>query len=64
VAGQWFFPVSSTNKTDRHDINEKILKVVLNIITPNSPALRLGQVLLKTLKLEYRIIYAFEFNFL
>jgi hypothetical protein len=36
VAGRWFFPgppVSSTNKTDRHDITEILLKVALNIIT-------------------------------
>ena len=26
-------PVSSTNKTDRHDITEILLKVTLNIIT-------------------------------
>jgi hypothetical protein len=26
--------VSSTNKTDRHDITEMLLKVVLNTITP------------------------------
>ena len=26
---------SSTNKTDRHDIAEILLKVALNIITPN-----------------------------
>ena len=26
-------PVSSTNKTDRHDITEILLKVVLNTIT-------------------------------
>ena len=33
VAGQWFSPgtpVSSTNKTDLHDIAEILLKVVLN----------------------------------
>ena len=29
-----FFPVSSTNKTDRHCITEILLKVVLNAITP------------------------------
>ena len=32
----WFFPstpVSSTNKTDRHDIAEILLKVALNTIT-------------------------------
>ena len=28
-------PVSSTNKTDRHDINEILLKVALNTIKPN-----------------------------
>jgi len=32
VAGQWFSPVSSTNKTDRHEITE-ILNVALNTIT-------------------------------
>jgi hypothetical protein len=33
---QWFSPgtpVSSTNKTDRHDIAEILLKVALNTIT-------------------------------
>ena len=30
----YFFPVSSTNKTDRHCITEILLKVVLNSITP------------------------------
>jgi len=33
--GPWFSPgtpVSSTNKTDRHDITEILLKVVLNTI--------------------------------
>ena len=29
-------PVSSTNKTDRHDIAELLLKVALNTITPFS----------------------------
>ena len=35
AAGQWFslgILVSSTNKTDRHDITEILLKVVLNTI--------------------------------
>ena len=38
ATGLWFSPgilVSSTNKTDRHDITEILLKVVLNITTPN-----------------------------
>jgi len=33
VAGQWFSPgtpVASTNKSDRHDIAEILLKVALN----------------------------------
>jgi hypothetical protein len=36
MAGQWFSPgtpVSSTNKTDCHDITEILLKVALNTIT-------------------------------
>ena len=35
MTGQWFSPgpsVSSTNKTDRHDIIEILLKVALNTI--------------------------------
>jgi hypothetical protein len=36
VVGQWFSPgtpVSSTNKTDRHDITAIVLKVALKILT-------------------------------
>jgi hypothetical protein len=36
AAGQWFspgIPISSTNKTDRHDITEILLEVALNTIT-------------------------------
>jgi hypothetical protein len=36
ATGWWFFlgnPVSSTNKTDRHDITEIVLKVALSTIT-------------------------------
>ena len=39
ATGQWFSPgppVSSTNKTDRHDITEILLKVALNTITKPS----------------------------
>ena len=35
ATGRWFSPdppVSSTNKTDRHDITEMLLKVALNTI--------------------------------
>ena len=37
AAGRWFSlgtPVSSTNKTDGHNITEILLKVALNLITP------------------------------
>jgi hypothetical protein len=30
-AGRWFSPVSSPNKTDRHDITEILLKVALRL---------------------------------
>jgi hypothetical protein len=33
AAGQWFSLVSSTNKTNRHDITEILLKVALNTTT-------------------------------
>ena len=37
ATGWWFYPgtpVSSTNKTDSHDITEILLKVPLNTINP------------------------------
>ena len=46
ATGRWFYsgtPVSSTNKTDRHDITEILLKVVLNTINqPNQPLIKMG----------------------
>ena len=42
ATGRWFSqgtPVSSTNKTDRHDISEILLKVALNTIN-NKPSKR------------------------
>ena len=33
MTGWWFSPISSINKTDRHDITEILLKVALNTIT-------------------------------
>ena len=33
--GRWFSPVSSSDKTDRHDIDEILLKVALNTIAPS-----------------------------
>jgi hypothetical protein len=35
VTGQWFSPVSSTNKPDRSLITEILLKMALNTINPN-----------------------------
>jgi hypothetical protein len=49
AARRWFShvtPISSTNKTDRHDITEIFLKVALNTIaltlTPNSSVFKLS----------------------
>jgi hypothetical protein len=42
---RWFYPgtpVSSTNKTDRHDITEILLKVALNTINQNPRKMALG----------------------
>jgi hypothetical protein len=40
MTGRWFLPgtpVSYTNKTDHHDIIEKVLKVALNILINPHP---------------------------
>ena len=45
ATGRWFSPgirVSSTNKTDRHDITEILLKVALSTIKPNQTNVLLG----------------------
>jgi hypothetical protein len=42
ATGRWFFPgtpVSSTNKTDHHDITKILLKVALNTIKPTNKQL-------------------------
>jgi len=36
AAGRWFYPVSSINKTDHHDITEMLLKVALNTINQHT----------------------------
>jgi hypothetical protein len=36
AVGRWISPVSSTNKTDRHDIAEILLKVALSTIKPTN----------------------------
>ena len=43
-AGRWFSPVSSTNKTDHHDITEILLKVALNTITLTLKLSTLGKI--------------------
>ena len=43
MAGQWFSPgtpVSSTNKTDHHNITEILLRVALNTINKTKPNLK------------------------
>jgi hypothetical protein len=40
AAGRWFspsIPVSSTNKTDHHDITDILLKVALNTMNQTKP---------------------------
>jgi hypothetical protein len=47
VTGRWFSlgtPISSTNKTDRHDIAEILLKVALYTINQTKPTFHLSQV--------------------
>ena len=39
ATGRWFSPVSSTNKTDLHDIAEILLKVALDTISQHQPNL-------------------------
>ena len=53
MAGWWFLPgtlVSSTNKTNRHNFTEIMLKVALNTITLN-----LNQDILKIYEIEHMI---------
>ena len=56
VAGQWFSlgtPVSSTNKTDCHDITEIFLKVALNTIIPPLPLHKFMVLLCLTNNINY-----------
>jgi hypothetical protein len=57
VKGQWFSPgtpISSTNKTDRNDITEILLKVVLNKSEYLEKTIDLSQV---TDKLDHIMLY-------
>jgi hypothetical protein len=61
-AGQWFspgIPVSSTTETDRYDITEILLKVVLNTITPTLTLFKFS--LLVTVASSFDILYLIEF---
>jgi hypothetical protein len=50
ATGRWFSPASSTNKTDRHDIAEILLKVALNAIN-----LKLNEIKWKTNKIAIKL---------
>jgi hypothetical protein len=59
AAGRWFspdIPVSSTNKTDRHDITEILLKVALNTINQAKPNYMLGVSTLSVFGFFYQIL--------
>jgi len=58
ATGQWFSPgppVSSTNKTDRHDITEILLKVALNTIKQANVTITFWSILLKAFKYSWRV---------
>jgi hypothetical protein len=59
AAGRWFSPVSSINKTDRHDITEIMLKVALNTIILT---LHRNSTLEKPLILELILYIWFKFS--
>ena len=71
MTGRWFSLVSSTNKTDRHDITEILLNVTLNainqtikmnkIILIKSPKQSLGDLLFL---LRFLLLFLFLFLFL
>jgi hypothetical protein len=67
ATGRWFSPgtpVSSTNKTDHHDIAEILLKVALNTISPNPKKhdneLARKKYLFKTSKLKFALKHCFS----
>jgi hypothetical protein len=62
VTGQWFSPgplVSSTNKTDSHDITETLLKVALNKTDSHDITETLLKVALNTITLNYVHVVVF-----
>ena len=62
MTGQWFSPgplVSSTNKTDSHDITETLLKVALNKTDSHDITETLLKVALNTITLNYVHVVVF-----
>jgi hypothetical protein len=60
AASLWFYPVtpvSSINKTDRHDITEILLKVALSTIKQTNQSFNTEQFL------SYKFLYPFMKNF-
>ena len=65
ATGLWFSPgslVSSTNKTDRHDITEILLKVVLNTITNPIPQIYTLPKFHKLVALNCMLHYQHQYN--
>ena len=55
ATGQWFSPVSSTNKTDHHDITEMLLKMALNTIEQTNVTITFWSIILKVFKYSWRV---------
>ena len=58
----WFTPVSPTNKIDRHDITEILLKVTLKHHNPNSIYFFKLPFFIPTVKQTLRILSTISFN--
>ena len=68
ATGQWFYPgtpVSSINKTDRHDITELLLKEALSIINQTKPILYLRILIIRLVSSNFSLptlLIAFQDN--
>ena len=63
VAGGRFFSVSSTNKTDRHDTTQILLKVALNTISLNPIRIHCFHRMTEKNTLDYTNIIIFQHIF-